>query len=55
VHVRARRFAFLVVPPRGYKAGDRPYVDLRPFAQTPVNSLPPSLRLKREREKDREI
>jgi hypothetical protein len=52
--IRARRLAPSVVIPRGYKASRQPCANLRPLAQTPVASSPPSLWLKKkERQRDR--
>jgi hypothetical protein len=51
VSVRACRFASSGVTPWGYKAGDRPYVNLRPLVRPLIASSPPSLRLKRKRDR----
>jgi hypothetical protein len=51
--VRARCFASSVVTLQGYKIKRSPVRPLHPLAQTVVASSPPSMRLKREREKKR--
>jgi hypothetical protein len=49
VPIRARLFTSSVVTPQGYKVGGLPCANLRPLAQPPIVSSPPSLRLKRKR------
>jgi hypothetical protein len=49
VHVRACRFASLVVTLHGYKTSGRPCTHLCPLAWTPITPSPPSLCLKRKR------
>jgi hypothetical protein len=53
VSVRAYRFASSGVTPWGYKAGNRSYMNLRPLIRPLIASSPPSLWLKRKR--DREV
>jgi hypothetical protein len=53
--VRVHRFASSIVTPQGYKASDRPCTHLHPLTQTPVTSSPPSLCLKRQKDRERNI
>jgi hypothetical protein len=41
--IRAHLFVSSVVTPWGYKAGNRPYVNLRPLSRPPTITSPPSL------------
>jgi hypothetical protein len=50
--VWAHCFASSVVTPRGYKAGGHLCANLHHLARPPVVSMPPSLRLKRKRNRE---